>query len=176
MARPAVSAVGFALGLALVACGGGGSGGVGDEGGHGGRPGGGRASAGGEESAERGVEITVAFRTAATEEGPDGLAPRTTVELVLLRHGAQGPEVVPLLDVEGVCQHRGGEGGVLLRLACWWAGAGDVLDVVRRADTLVVTRQQEDEGLDQPLPLEELRRIALPAGARVRPLAPETLR
>jgi hypothetical protein len=130
------------------------------------------ASAGG----EAGGEVTLAFRTHATEEGPDGLAPRTRIELVVLRPGAEAGEVHPVLEVEGVCHHRGAEQGALLRLACWWAGAGDTLDVVLRGGELVVTRQQEDEGLEEPLPVEVLRRIPLGEGTRVRALAPDTLR
>ncbi|MEM9067871.1 MAG: hypothetical protein AAGE52_05170 [Myxococcota bacterium] len=114
-----------------------------------------------------GPEVTVSLRLIEGEPS-EADVPRTEASLALI-HAEGRREVEPLGTLHGVCHHEAPDENALLQANCWWAGAGTVLRVVHEGDALRVVRVEIDEvtGPGNPQPVSEL---ALPAGARLRPI------
>lgn len=87
-----------------------------------------------------------------------------------VREPGKPEQQIELLTVTGGCNRLTGEEtdrDALVTLRCWYAGAGDTLNAYREGDALVIRHQQSDEAEEAPLPVKELKRVPLPAGARV---------
>lgn len=122
--------------------------------------------------------VTLRFEDQTPEEdGPPpadpALAlPRTRVTLV--RICEPGGTATQLVGVEtGVCQF-GSAGDALVRARCWWAGQGSEIEVQRVLRQLVVRRAELHDG--ELGPMQDAGELALPVGAEVHVLGPETLR
>lgn len=69
------------------------------------------------------------------------------------------------LGVLANCTRADTTAGSLASVRCWWAGAGDAIEIVERDGAIVVTRQEADEGSEEPFPVVERGRVPL-EGAR----------
>lgn len=95
--------------------------------------------------------------------------PKMTLTLSV-REPGKPEQQIELITVGGGCNRvtgEEGEPGALVAQRCWWAGAGDTVSVHKDGDTLVIRHQEADEAAEEPLPVKELKRVPLPAGASV---------
>ena len=95
--------------------------------------------------------------------------PRSKLGLSV-REPGKPEQQIELLTVTGGCERllgKDADAGALVTLRCWFAGAGDTVSVYHEGDALVVRHQESDEAAEAPLPVKELKRVALPAGARM---------
>ena len=95
--------------------------------------------------------------------------PRSTLGLSV-REPGKPEQQIELLTVTGGCNRllgKDADAGALVTLRCWYAGSGDTVSVYKEGDALVVRHQESDEAEEAPLPVKELKRVPLPAGARV---------
>lgn len=109
------------------------------------------------------------------EEVPDvERVPQTRVSLAVFDEDSEAVQVHQIDVAAGACSPRRARETELLLVGCWWAGAGVVYSVVHVGDELVVQRQYDEESLGEgparELPAEEVARVELPRGARVRAL------
>jgi hypothetical protein len=94
--------------------------------------------------------------------------PKTKLGLSV-REPGKPEQQIELLTVTGDCERLVGkdaDAGALVTLRCWFAGSGDTVSVYQDGDALVVRHQESDEAAEAPLPVKELERVPLPAGAR----------
>jgi hypothetical protein len=95
--------------------------------------------------------------------------PRSKLGLSV-REPGKPEQQIELLTVTGACERllgKDADAGALVTLRCWYAGSGDTVSAYQEGDTLVVRHQESDEAAKAPLPVKELKRVPLPAGARV---------
>ena len=118
---------------------------------------------------EPGPEVAVSLRLEARPEDEMGM-PSSDAALVLIQPSGER-SVTPLGVLNGVCSHEEADERDVLRVRCWWAGAGRVIRVSRDGDELVVRWVDLDEEVGAHA-AEEMERVALPARARLRPIAP----
>lgn len=109
------------------------------------------------------------------EEAPDVVrVPQTRISLAIFDEDSEAVQVHEVEIAAGACSPRRPRGEALLLAGCWWAGSGAVYTVTREGDDLVVSRRYEEESVGEgpapELPLDEVARVTLPAGANVRAL------
>lgn len=123
---------------------------------------------------EEPARLAVALRFAEAPDAVHAPIPQTRLVLVLIRdqEGARGETDLGVYP--GACSHAAAGGPVLLSARCWWAGQGAVLDVMRRGDELVVRAAQVDEARGQG-PFEVVAEVAIPEGATLHPIRPDTI-
>lgn len=95
--------------------------------------------------------------------------PRSKLGLSV-REPGKPEQQIELLTVTGGCNRllgKDADAGALVTLRCWYAGSGDTVSAYQEGDALVVRHQESDEAEEAPLPVKELKRVPLPAGARV---------
>ena len=126
-----------------------------------------------EASSPKAPVVEVAFEV--TYLGPPG-DEDTARQLALVWGEAGGKKTRDVLEtLKAVCsQLSTGESDVLLFMHCWQGGQGPAFRLLQRDGQLLVEREfgSEDEPEGEPDPPRIIHRIALPAGARVRPLPP----
>lgn len=114
-----------------------------------------------------GPEIAVSLRLVDASEAD---VPASDAQLVLI-HRSGRRELTPLTSLQGVCTHAVPEAGEVLRVSCWWAGAGSLLVARREGDVLIVARRVVDEE-NGPGEAEEIGRVELPRRAQLSPVTP----
>ena len=118
----------------------------------------------------RGVAGSVVIDLLAKNIEPiDELNPQSKI-ILSLREPGKPEQQIELVTVTGGCNRLLGEEAearALVTQRCWYAGAGDTVSVYEEGDTLVVRHQMSDEAEEAPLPVKELKRVPLPAGASV---------
>lgn len=95
--------------------------------------------------------------------------PRSKLSLSV-REPGKPEQQIELLTVTGHCERllgKDADAGALVTLRCWFAGSGDAISAYQDGDSLVIRHQESDEAAEAPLPVKELKRIPLAAGARV---------
>lgn len=114
-----------------------------------------------------GPEIAISLRLVDASRDD---VPGSDAQLVLI-HRSGRRELTPLTSLQGVCTHAAPERGEVLRVSCWWAGAGSVLVARRDGDVLVVAERSVDEE-SGPGEMREVERIQLPRRAQLSPITP----
>ncbi len=104
-----------------------------------------------------GAQVRVEFTQ--LPEGTYGM-PQSSIRVVVANAGAE--QAVDVGTLSNCTLAPAGEvtSGSLATVNCWWAGAGDTLEVIQREDAVVVTRQGADEEAGE-LPVTEVGRVAL---------------
>lgn len=93
-------------------------------------------------------------------EGTYGM-PQTGIRVVVTHAGAEQAVDVGTLANCTLAEGDQVTAGSLATVNCWWAGAGDTIEVVTREDALIVTRQEIESESEEDFPVRELGRVAL---------------
>lgn len=118
--------------------------------------------------------IAVALRL---EDAPEGSGeatvdmPASRAHLVLI-HDSGEREVHPVGVYLGACAPRPPAEGELVRVECWWAGAGTHLVAFRGERDVVVTATPLDEMTGLGHPVEKARVTIEPSDAELDPITP----
>lgn len=118
--------------------------------------------------------IAVALRLADAPEGASGAGPdmpASEASLVLI-HDSGEREAHPVGVYLGACAPRPPAEGELVRVECWWAGAGTHLVAFRGERDIVVTATPLDEMTGLGNPVEKARVTVEPADAELDPITP----
>lgn len=117
------------------------------------------------------VAIALRAEEAPADEETD--TPQTRVVLVRIRHDVGETETTDLGTYAGPCMHASVPAHVVVRLRCWWAGAGAVVSVSRHGDELVAERSVVDE-MQGAGDSETITTVELPEDAVLEPIRPPT--
>lgn len=90
--------------------------------------------------------------------------PRSAIRVAVTRAGVE--QSVDVGTLAGCNPAETPTPGSLATLRCWWAGAGDTVEVRTREDAVIVTREEADSEAEEEFPVRELGRVAL-GGASV---------
>lgn len=118
--------------------------------------------------------IAIALRLEDAPEGASGAAidmPASQAHLVLIRDSGER-EAHDVGIYLGACAPRPPEQGELVRVECWWAGAGAHLVAFRGESDIVVTSTPIDEMTGPGHPEEKARVPIEPADAELDPITP----
>lgn len=118
--------------------------------------------------------IAVALRLEDAPEGTSGAAvdmPASKASLVLIRDSGER-EAHAVGIYLGACAPRPPQEGELVRVECWWAGAGTHLVAFRGERDIVVTATPIDEMSGAGHPEERARVPVEPADAELDPITP----
>lgn len=85
--------------------------------------------------------------------------PRHEIRVLVTRAGHE--ETVDVGALNGCAMAEEVTSGSLATVRCWWAGAGETIEVLTREDAVIVTRQDEESEVAEDFPVRELGRIAL---------------
>ncbi len=119
--------------------------------------------------------IAVALRLEDAPEGASGAGPdmpATKASLVLIHQESGEREAHDLGIFLGACAPRPPHEGELVRVECWWAGAGAHLVAFRGERDIVVTVTPIDEMTGAGHPEERVRVTVEPADAELDAITP----
>jgi hypothetical protein len=119
------------------------------------------------------IAMSLRFEDGGVDAQTD--TPHTRVVVALIHESDGRTEEHAAGTIDGACNYVAPTGNALSAGSCWWAGSGANYDVVRDGDVLVVRRIVVDEDRAEPLPMETVLRVSLPARAQLQVIAPETM-